>query len=50
MMEMIGMVEMLDVVEFWSLDLGMESANSTHTVFCSRVRVWKMFNKYILKG
>ena len=33
MMEMIGMVEMLDVVGFWSLDLRLESVNNTDTVF-----------------
>lgn len=49
MMEMIGMVEMLDVVGFWSLDLRLESVNNTDG-FCSRVRLWKMFNKNILKG
>ena len=49
MMEMIGMVEMLDVVGFWSLDLRLESVNNTDG-FCSRVRLWKMFNKNIPKG
>lgn len=33
MMEMIGMMETFDVVGFWSLDLGMESVNSSHKFF-----------------